>query len=96
MNEVLTRDYRKKENLNWLNNNIFMAVYDQYDNNILSFENIESACQHFNITMMELLRKIRNCLKNNLENYFGIEYQGHKLKIYVFEKDKLMEEVRRR
>jgi hypothetical protein len=73
-----------------------MAVYDQYDNNILSFESIETAGHYFNITMMELLRKIRNCLKNNLENYFGIEYQGHKLKIYVFEKEKIKEEVRRR
>ena len=88
MNEVLIRDYRKKSNLDWFNDNYFIAIYDQNDNNIMSFEDIETPVKVFNITLQRLLDKIRNNL--------GIEYKGHKLKIYVFEKEKEIENVRRR
>lgn len=88
MNEVITRDYRKKDNLKWLDDNYFIAVYDQYDNYVTSFENIDDPTKVFNITLMELLRKIRNNL--------GLEHNGHKLKLFVYKKEKIEENVRRR
>ena len=88
MIEVITRDYRKKDNLRWFNDNFFIAVYDQNDNYIASFENIESIETAFNIKLKEVLKRI----KNNL----GLEYNGHKLRLFVYKKEKIEEKSRRR
>lgn len=88
MNEVISRDYRKKDNLNWFNDNFFIAVYDQNDNYITSFEKIESIDTAFNIGLKKILEAIRNNTR--------LEYNNLKLKLFVYKKEKIKEEVRRR
>jgi len=88
MNEIINRDYRKKDNLKWFNDNYFIAVYDCEDNYITSFENIESFGTAFNITINKIIKRI----KNNL----GLEQNNLKLKLFIYKKDKIEENVRRR
>lgn len=88
MNEVIKRDYRKKDNLKWFNDNYFISVYDENDNNIMSFENIESTSTAFNIGIKPILKHIRYNL--------GFEYKGHILKLVVYKKEPIKEAVRRR
>ena len=88
MNEVITRDYRKKDNLKWFNDNYFIAVYDQYDNFITYFENIENVCQAFNIKLSKLLKYIRYNI--------SIQNKNNKLRLFVCKKEKIDERTRRR
>lgn len=88
MNEVITRDYRKKDNLKWFNDNFFIAVYDQYDNFITDFDNIESTTNAFNISLKKILESIRNKTR--------LEYKGKKLKLFVYKKEKIEEKSKRR
>ena len=88
MNEVITRDYRKKDNLKWFNDNFFIAVYDQYDNFITNFDNIESTTNALNISLKKILESIRNKTR--------LEYKGKKLRLFVYKKEKIDERTRRR
>lgn len=88
MNEVITKDYRKKSNLDWFNDNYFIAVYDQYDNCINIFETIESIGTAFDIGLKKILEAIRNNTR--------LEYENLKLRLFVYQKEKIKEEVRRR
>ena len=88
MNEIINRDYRKRNNLEWFNDNYFIAVYDSNDNYITSFENIEMVPTVFNIKLKKILESIRNDTK--------LEYNNLKLKLYIYKKDKIEENVRRR
>ena len=88
MNEVIKRDYRKKDNLKWFNDNYFISVYDENDNNIMSFENIETPTKVFNIELKKILEAIRKNAR--------LEYKGHILKLVVYKKEPIKEAVRRR
>lgn len=88
MNDVINRDYRKKDNLSWFNDNYFIAVYDCNDNYITSFENIEMVPAVFNIKLKKILESIRNNTR--------LEYNNLKLKLYIYKKEKIEENVRRR
>ena len=88
MNEVIKRDYRKKDNLKWFNDNYFISVYDENDNNIMSFENIETPTKVFNIELKKILEAIRKNAR--------LEYKGNILKLVVYKKEPIKEAVRRR
>ena len=87
-NEVIKRDYRKKDNLKWFNDNYFISVYDENDNNIASFENIETPTKVFNIELKKILESIRNNTR--------LEYKGNIIKLIVYKKEPIKEAVRRR
>ena len=63
----------------WFNDNYFISLYDNEDNNLFSFEDIDSATQFFNLPLKTFLRALRNG---------SIEYNHKKCKLYIFKKDK--------
>lgn len=57
--EVLKLDFRKRETLNWFNENYFVSVYCSDDINYFSFEDLESCSKFFKISVEKILRNIR-------------------------------------
>ena len=61
-------------------NDYFVAIYDLQDNYVYSFDDIESLTQFFNLSLKEILLKI----KNNLT----IKLQNKEFRLYIYKKPK--------
>ena len=85
--EIVTKDYRKKKNLKWFNDNYFIAVYNYYDDNIDTFENIEEMANKYRLKVSYIFAAIRKS--------YGIEIYDTKHKIYVYKKTKINENYKR-
>lgn len=76
----MNKDFRKKANLKWLNDNYFISIYDINDNFIGSCGTIELSSKLFNIETKKILERIRN-------NQY-IEFQNGLYKLFFVKKDK--------
>ena len=65
---------------NYFLNDYFVSVYDNQDNNVFNFESIENTSKFFNISLKELLIKIRN------NSY--IKINDNIYKFYLYKKNK--------
>ncbi len=79
MNFDLSQNFKINSVRNYFNLNYFICLYDEQDNYITSFENIESSTQFFNMRLCNFLRALRNGV---------IEYDHKRCKLFVFKKDK--------
>lgn len=74
--KVNFKSYDVKE---WFNNNYFIGLYDRNDNIITIFDDIEEPTKFFNIPLFLFIRALKRGT---------IEYNRHKAKLYIFEKEK--------
>lgn len=65
---------------NYFLNDYFVSAYDNQDNNVFTFESIEETTKFFNISLKELLIKIRN------NSY--IKINDNIYKFYLYKKNK--------
>lgn len=87
MKDYLTKDYRNTKNIEWFNNNYFIAIYDYYDDNIESFENINELAKKYNLTKRYIFKALRTQM--------GLEIHNSKIYMYVFKKTKINENYKR-
>ena len=85
--DIVEKNYRKKENIKWFNDNYFIAVYNYYDENINSFEEIEEMAKKYHLKLKYIFAAIRN--------RYGLEIYDTKYKIYVYKKNKINEHYKR-
>jgi hypothetical protein len=76
----LNQNFKVNSVRNWFNDNYFISLYDNEDNNLFSFNNIETASHFFNMKLCHFLRALRNGV---------IEYNNKRCKLYIYKKDKL-------
>ena len=75
----LDKNFKINSVRNWFDSNYFISLYDNEDNNVFDFDNIESATNFFNMKLCHFLRALRNGV---------IEYNHKKCRLYIFKKDK--------
>jgi len=85
--DIVERNYQKPANIKWFNDNYFIAVYNYYDENINSFEDINEMAKKYHLKLKYIFAAIRN--KSGLEIY------DTKCKIYVYKKTKINEYYKR-
>lgn len=79
MNFDLNQNFKINSVRNWFDSNYFISLYDNEDNNVYSFDDIESATNFFNMKLCHFLRALRTGV---------IEYEHKRCKLYIFKKDK--------
>lgn len=80
MNVDLNKNFKSNYVKQWFNDNYFISLYDDEDNNIFSFDIIEEALCFFNMSLKIFLQSLRNGT---------IEYEHKKCKLFIYKKDKL-------
>lgn len=82
MNSVnlLNLDFRSSLTKKWFNNNYFIGLYNLDDTLITVFEDIEALTKFLNKPLKLVIYRLKN------DDY--IEYNNHKVKMYIFKKDK--------
>lgn len=79
MNFDLSQNFKINSVREYFNNNYFICLYDELDNYITFFENIESATNFFNMRLCNFLRSLRSGI---------IEYNHKRCKLFIYKKDK--------
>ena len=79
MKDILNSNFRFISIRDYFDLNYFISLYDENDNNLYSFDDIESASNFFNMRLCNFLRALRSGV---------IEYNHKRCKLYVFKKDK--------
>lgn len=77
---LLNLDFRSSLTKKWFNDNYFIGLYNLDDTLITVFEDVEALTKFLNKPLKLVIYR----LKNN--DY--IEYNNHKVKMYIFKKDK--------
>lgn len=80
--KILAENLRKRHAMNYFNENYFIAVYSKDDEYIFSLDTLEEVSILFDISIKEVLRKLR-------QDTF-IKYKGNLVKLFLVKKEKEM------
>ena len=80
MNLDLNFNFARNDVKKWFNDNYFIGLYDLNDNLITVFDELGA--------LTKFLNKPLNLIIYRLKTSGLIEYNSHKVKMYIFEKDK--------
>ena len=58
MNNVLNQNFKINSIRDWFNSNYFISLYDDKDNNLYSFENIEESAKFFNMKLCNFIKDV--------------------------------------
>lgn len=75
----LNVNFKSNKIKQWFNENFYIGLYDSNDNFITLFEDIEEPSKFFNIPLFLFIRALKRGT---------IEYNHHKAKLFIFEKEK--------